>query len=126
METIKYRQAIYVNGKFNNWHHWGLINDEFIRPLHNFMGESQMCKNSYQYIGCKDQFGTGKEIYEGDIIKSCNPNFHCDEYGRPGNPLHIRTVIPPIEKLYGDTVLLDRIKKGTVIGNTAEKPELME
>jgi len=68
-----------------------------------------------QSTGLKDK--NGKEIYEGDIIKTCNGNY-------PVSYLKLR---PEFVAQYGQ-VYIDATnwKRHEVIGNIHENPELLE
>ena len=67
MRTIKYRQPLFHNGKFNCWYYWGFIDGGFTSPQ-NFQSESQ------EFTGLLDskrtkEYPEGQEIYEGDIVE---------------------------------------------------------
>ena len=64
MREIKFRQPIFLAGKFYQWHYWGFIEDSFIGAIHDKGKVS--AGDSYQYTGLHDR--NGKEIYEGDIV----------------------------------------------------------
>lgn len=68
MKEIKFRQAIFdKDGKFLNWHYWGLIGDTFVSPSTGLCPPKEAVENSYQYTGFKDR--KGKEIYDGAFIQ---------------------------------------------------------
>jgi uncharacterized phage protein (TIGR01671 family) len=70
-----------------------------------------------QYTGLKDK--NGREIYEGDIIKSINRDEYCDE-------VTITERIEVVESLnkYIETLLWIPCH-GEIIGNIHENPELL-
>lgn len=65
MREIKFRQPIFVVGKFASWHYWGFTDDGFIGAI--FEPSKTKAGDSYQYTGRKDR--TGKEIYAGDRVR---------------------------------------------------------
>ena len=66
----KYRQAIFVNGKFMKWHYWGFIREggnlTFVAPKTNLSSIKEAYKSSYQCAGVRDM--DGREIYKGDKV----------------------------------------------------------
>lgn len=67
MREIKYRQAIFKDGKFWQWHYRGYVNGPyFILPFGPMDDDP---RPSYQYTGLKDK--NGQEIYEGDKCREC-------------------------------------------------------
>lgn len=75
INKIKFRQPIYVNGKFDHFHFWGFIDNEYIPPdLSRWEAHEtspadirQYPERSQQYTGREDKYGN--EIYNGDIIE---------------------------------------------------------
>ena len=69
---IKFRQAIFVKGKFDRWHYWGFIKQygqlTFVGPETNSSTIEDALKKSQQYTGKWDSDGT--EIYDGDLVSS--------------------------------------------------------
>ena len=68
MREIKFRQAIYVNGKFKEFHYWGfLTSGHFAGPETNSATIEGAQKNSEMFTGLLDK--NGKEVFEGDRLK---------------------------------------------------------
>ena len=68
MREIKFRQGIFLDGKFLSWHYWGIgADDTFKGPV---WSSGEKVGDSFQYTGLKDK--NGKEIWEGDIITKEN------------------------------------------------------
>ncbi len=65
---IKFRQAVYSEGKFHHWHKWGFLpNLTFVGP-DSVNGLAHALANSQQYTGKHDN--DGKEICAGDICRN--------------------------------------------------------
>ena len=63
MKQIKFMQAVYEDGKFKEWHYWGVLRDgELITPV----GRNRI-DDHYQFTGLLDK--NGAEIYDGHIVR---------------------------------------------------------
>lgn len=70
MKEIKFRQAIFKDGRFHHWHYWGFCGyrREFVAPIISNLSESGYeIKPSEQFTGPEDD--NSRKIYEGDIIR---------------------------------------------------------
>ena len=74
MREIKFRQAIFKDGKFSHWHYWGYVGYQgaFVAPIEISQSSSPSTyevKDSQEYIGVHiGALGLGGRIYEGDIL----------------------------------------------------------
>ncbi len=141
MRELKFRQAIFKNGRFHYWHYWGYLPEDgylqenpekFIAPI--YIGQQSWDKTyevkpSQQYIGRCDKTLV-RDIYEGDIIRDFKGRVlqivYADYYTRymaslDGN----RCVYYLNDSISGDWQ--DRNTDfAEVIGNNYETPELLE
>jgi len=73
---IKFRQAIFRDGKFHHWHYWGNVghHDEFVAPItisQPSYPSTYEVKESQLYAGWRSgELGLGEAVYEGDIMTS--------------------------------------------------------
>jgi hypothetical protein len=76
MKEIKFRQAIFKDGKFHHWHYWGFVGHRgaFVAPIEinqNSYQQTYKIKDSQLYSGRRSgKLQLGKEIYEGDLMTS--------------------------------------------------------
>ena len=72
MRPLKFRQPIFVNGKFSSWHHWGFIDGNFFGPyISGNVTVERAEKESQQFTGSFSK--SGQEIYDGDRLQSVCP-----------------------------------------------------
>lgn len=76
MKEIKFRQAIFKDGKFTHWHYWGYIgpHQSFVAPIEISqqsspptyeLKENQQCSGWHSGV-----LGVNKEVYEGDLLRN--------------------------------------------------------
>lgn len=74
MREIKFRQAIFKDGKFHHWHYWGYVGHHgaFVAPIainQPSYPSIYEVKDSQEYIGLHiGELGLGGRIYEGDLL----------------------------------------------------------
>jgi hypothetical protein len=106
MKTIKFRQPIFRNGEFYDWHYWGFLQTGgFTSPVEVEQHRSQ------ESTGRLDN--NGKEIYEGDIYAMLFPN---GEWGSP-------EVVTWNNELCGFNLFPNEIRE--VLGNIYENPDFI-
>ena len=124
MREIKFRQRIQTNSTLETkchlkayWHYWGYFIDEreFVGPIGIVEWDK---RESQQYTGLQDK--NGKEIYEGDILKSGV---------KPWVVKKITACFMMIQQR--PTRLITRVERFIheeveIIGNIYENPELLE
>ena len=124
MRELKFRQAIYKDGRFHHWHYWGYVGHggAFVAPIaidQSSEEQTYEVKDSQEYIGLHiGELGLGGSIYEGDILSpqpqlSDNGNQvvkYCAESGDAGFTTN-------------DGLQFDECLK--IIGNIYETPELV-
>lgn len=76
MRELKFRQAIFKDGKFHHWHYWGYVGyqDKFVSPIEihqDNWDKTYEVKGSQQYIGLRcGPVSLGDRIYEGDKVQA--------------------------------------------------------
>ena len=70
MSEIRFRQPLFIDGRFLRWHYWGYIDDghgvAFVGP-HAPQSGNVCGGESQQYTGLTDK--NGNEICEGDVVE---------------------------------------------------------
>ena len=135
MREIKFRQPLFLNGKFHKFHYWGFLREDEFAGVVPPIDEAK--KNSQEYTGLKDK--DGKEIYEGDIIKEqvnqCVWFYLITTVGSLGNNLFAVTKWRNFTVVDGETIMGSYFEDGNwnyisstceVIGNIYENPELLK
>ena len=67
MNELLFRQALFLNGKFHQWHYWGLIDGAFVGIATGDWSPIEAIKNSQMSTGLLDK--NKVKIYEGDIVQ---------------------------------------------------------
>jgi len=76
MRELKFRQAIFKDGKFHHWHYWGYVGyrGSFVAPIQIEQPSREQTyevKESQQYIGLRcGPVSIGDRIYEGDYTQA--------------------------------------------------------
>lgn len=124
MREIKFRQAIFKDGKFNHWHYWGYVGHmkSFVAPIDIRQPGQETTyevKDSQEYIGLHSgHLGLGLRIYEGDILPPL------DHLSHEGNQL-VRYCAEMGCAGFVTSGGLQFGECGEVIGNNYETPELL-
>ena len=125
MREIKFRQAIFKDGKFHHWHYWGYVGHmkSFVAPIEisqDSRDKTYEVKDSQEYIGLHSgKLGLGSRIYEGDILPPV------DHLSRRVNQLvQYCAEVGCAGFITSDGLQFDEC--GEVIGNNYETPELLE
>lgn len=119
MRELKFRQPVLKDDKFDHWHYWGFIDENFVNPI----ADLSLWK-SQQHIGRDDKAGTG--IYEGDIVESIKDlpgwmglplivgysNINMAFMGARPNDMVYKFSLTGVERL--------------IIGNVTENPEMIK
>lgn len=120
---IKFRQAIFLNGKFHSFHYWGFLKNDnnFTSPGCN---NQEAFKNSQEFTGLKDK--NGVEIYEGDIV-----SYSTKYYGtlKAGRVQTVKWMEDMEHDGFGQPTATGFLLYGydwKVIGNIFENPELLQ
>jgi hypothetical protein len=121
MDKIKFRSSHYFHKdkSFSHFSYWGMIDHKSNHKVDSFTSPSSSSnsfrKTEEQYIGLKDK--NGKEIYEGDIVKT---GFKMD------GSIYFSTPCFGVQNSTGVCTEFewDEIEKFEIIGNIHENPEL--
>ena len=110
MREIKFRQPLLNRDMtFNKFHYWGIMTDSFVGR--EMSGREK--GDDQQFTGLLDK--NGKEIYEGDILKTSTGNY---------------PVIWDNDGLWGfddrHPLYFSDINQREVIGNIYESPHLLD
>lgn len=124
-QDIKFRQAIFIDGKFHHWHYWGFVKDN------KFVGPTNLKDPNFQGIL------RGKDnvlIYEGDGVRFENEagcylvlmQWYEGEEERCWAGFEGKTIRDITEDIYNDNGHAPESWTGEeeVVGNIIENPEL--
>jgi len=124
MREIKFRQAIFKDGKFSHWHYWGYVGYQgaFVAPIEIWQQSSPSTyeiKDSQEYIGVHiGELGLGGRIYEGDILSPI------EQLAQEGNQVvEYRADAGAATFMTSGDLQFDECDK--IIGNVYETPELL-
>jgi len=133
MVELKFRQAIFRDGKFHHWHYWGYLpkngcsSNEFVAPItieQQSSDKTYEVKPSQQYTGLFDK-SLITEIYDGDLLRGAG------SYGR-NRVDEVRWYLGKFVR-YGeyqggrsDIDLSHGLAWFEVIGNIHDNPELLD
>lgn len=115
MRELRYRQAIYTNGKFRGFHFWGFSKGGFTAPETGVSSVEEATKNSGQFTGLRDSRGV--EIYEGDVYLWRDKERGEVVYGH---------ACFDCKSAKGRWSLESMVKDLVVIGNIHENPDLLD
>ena len=119
---IKYRQPIFADGKFLEWHYWGFIKQPygliFAAPITGHKSMEEIREESNQFIGVKDK--TGKEFCLDDIITKNGRYFSIIEYESGG---YYAIALPGKYRHSGLYHISMTTKEYYIVGNKMENPE---
>jgi hypothetical protein len=141
MREIKFRQPLFLKGKFSRFHYWGFINDgNFSGPA----GELAQAREQSQQFICRHG-KNGQEIFEGDVVAIMGSDCSkCPAKDENGDCALTDESCPVVEK-HRDVVTMERFPlywlkneffgyegedlvspdECEVIGNVYEHPELL-
>lgn len=116
MRELKFRQAIFKDGKFHHWHYWGYVghNKSFVAPItieQPSWDKTYEVKESQQYIGLRcGPVSLGDRIYEGDMVQA----YHTKTgYSKVYNVYYFNGAWEP----FSENCDLDHTDRYEVVGN---------
>lgn len=134
MRDIRFRQAIFREGKFHHWHYWGYVGyrNKFVAPIEinqPSWDKTYEIKDSQQYIGLHaGELGLGGAIYEGDITKDYHGDIlqvvwadHWARYMMSFDGKHCQYYLEDYNGNKPDCLA----KNMEIIGNICETPKLL-